>query len=370
MPDVFSVYGSVNGSIVCGDIRDVVKIIPENSIDMCITSPPYWGLRSYDGNFDSVWDEDKNCSHIWRTNKRHLHRGSSKSKKLTDGHINELLINSNFCQECGAWKGSLGLEPTFQLYVKHICDIFDLVYKILKPTGTCWLNLGDTYNGNKKGNDDPKNSKGLSSNFKKVKGNTIKSKCLINIPNRVAIEMTERGWVLRNEIIWHRPNQMPSSAKDRFTVDFEKLFFFTKQEKYYFETQYEPYQEKMNRWGGEILEVENKSDWDDGTGQTTHRTRNMRPNEKGRNKRTVWSINTKPFKGAHFAKFPPELVTIPILSGCPENGIIIDPFFGSGTTGEECIRLNRKFIGVDISKDYCENVSKDRIITAENKKEK
>ena len=158
---------------------------------------------------------------------------------------------------------------------------------------------------------------------------------------------------LRNQIIWHKPNQMPSSAADRFTVDFEKIFFFVKQSTgYYFEQQLEPYTEPMNRWAGDNLEANGKSDWDNGTGQSTYRNRNMRPNPDGKNMRTVWSINTKPFPDAHFAIFPETLVERMIKSGCPENGIVLDPFMGAGTTAVTARKLNRNYIGYDLNPDY------------------
>ena len=147
---------------------------------------------------------------------------------------------------------------------------------------------------------------------------------------------------------------MPSSARDRFTVDFEKFYWFTKNQKYYFEQQFEPYTEPMNRWGGDELTADGQSDWDEGTGQDTYRSRNMRPNPKGKNKRTVWSINTVPSKVKHFASYPETLIETPILSTCPEGGIVLDPFFGSGTTGAVAKRLNRNFIGIELNPDYVE----------------
>ncbi|MEA2016486.1 MAG: site-specific DNA-methyltransferase, partial [Actinomycetota bacterium] len=238
------------------------------------------------------------------------------------------------------------------------------------------------------------------------KKNVVKDlpiKCLLQIPSRFAIEMVNRGWILRNTIIWHKPNCMPSSAKDRFTVDFEYVYFFTKSKKYYFEQQFEDY----------------------GTGQTSYRDRDMRPNEQGRNKRTVWTINTKPFKEAHFAVFPEELVETPIKAGCPKYickkcgkarmkiidnservntrpgldtgsmksgkdidpnkelhksdlskyrqqikykeigytdcgcgkgfkpGIDLDPFMGAGTVGIVAKKLGRNYIGIELNPEYC-----------------
>ena len=175
--------------ILQGDALTKLKELPEKSINMCMTSPPYWALRDY--------GED----------------------------------------------GQLGLEPTFVEYINNLCDIFDEVKKVLRDDGTCWVNLGDTYNsgGNYRGKELDKNCKEVyrrkdfegCKNDPKAQG--ISAKCLTAIPMRFAIEMVNHGWILRNTIIWHKPNAMPCSAKDRFTVDFEYIFLFSKQKKYYFE---------------------------------------------------------------------------------------------------------------------------------------
>jgi site-specific DNA-methyltransferase (adenine-specific) len=146
---------------------------------------------------------------------------------------------------------------------------------------------------------------------------------------------------------------MPQSAKDRFTVDFEKIFFFVKKPTdYYFEQQLEPYTRPLDRWGGNKLEANGKSTWDEATKQTTYRTRNMRPNEEGKNMRTVWSINTEPLSEAHFATYPQRLVERMLKAGCPENGIVLDPFFGSGTTGVYARKANRNFLGIELNPEY------------------
>jgi DNA modification methylase len=384
--------------IIQGDSLEVLKTLPDESVDCVITSPPYWALRDY------------GC------------------------------------------EGQLGLEPTFQEYIDKLCNIFDEVKRVLKKEGTCWVNIGDTYMGNssysEKGRQGFGNDKiGMINKTKKevklVKAtdggkygvkdigdrlkcfgsDEVKDKCLCQIPSRFAIEMTNRGWILRNEIIWHKPNCMPSSAEDRFTVDFEKVFFFVKSKKYYFEQILEPYTAPLDRWGGDNLKADNESEWDKGTEQSTYRTRNMRPNEEGRNKRTVWSITTKGFSEAHFATYPEALVEPMIKSGCPQfvcskcgkarekiiidtgerkniekytgqatkeydsakaqnpsetkrrilesmskikkeiwtdcgcnsgwkSGIVLDPFSGSGTTGRVAIDNGREYIGIELNPEY------------------
>jgi len=240
--------------ILQGDALNILKTLPDESIDMVMTSPPYWALRDY---------------------------GVS---------------------------GQLGLESTFPEYINKLCDIFDEVKRVLKKEGTCWINLGDTYGGtgNKGLSTDQKYKRGRNGQSKALNGR-YKSKCLLQIPSRFAIEMTDRGWILRNEIIWHKPNCMPSSVKDRFTVDFEKLFLFTKQQKYYFETQYEKVVAHSDAWYRNKLR-QNKN-YQLKKPYKHNFPIPKYPNKK--NKRSVWSINTKPFSESHFAVFPEELCIIP-----------------------------------------------------------
>ena len=176
----------------------------------------------------------------------------------------------------------------------------------------------------------------------------IKAKSLIGIPDRFKIAMIDRGWICRNDIIWHKPNAMPESVKDRFTDDYERLFFFTKNRKYYFEQQLEEYQSKPQK-------PVNKNQQNCNKGYIMDRfSAGCRDyySQGGRNKRSVWSINTKPFKGAHFAVFPEELIETPIKAGCPENGIVMDIFMGSGTTAIVAKRLNRNYIGIELNPEY------------------
>lgn len=284
----------IRNTVVCGDSLEVLKTLPDTCIDCVVTSPPYWALRDYGVD------------------------------------------------------GQLGLEPTFQEYITKLCNIFDEVKRVLKKDGTCWVNLGDTYSGMKVGNTEIyKNPNVVNNNFVKPKSD-IQDKCLIQIPSRFAIEMTNRGWILRNEIIWHKPNCMPSSVKDRFTVDFEKVFFFVKSKKYYFEQQFE--KAAMNRWGGHSpINMNNTKDKHNQFGGLT-RDRDMML--EFRNKRVVWSINTKPSKEEHYAMFPDDLIKPMIQAGCPKGGIVLDPFIGLGQTGCVAKRLDRNYIGIELSPKY------------------
>lgn len=295
--------------IIQGDCLEVLRPLPNESVNCIITSPPYWALRDY------------------------------------------------------GVAGQLGIESTYEEYINKLCNIFDEVKRVLKDDGTCWVNLGDTYGGtgDKGLSTDPKYERGRNGQSKALNRRyTLKS--LLQIPARFAIEMANRGWILRNEIIWHKPNQMPQSVADRFTVDFEKIFFFTKKKDYFFEQQIEPYTSPMNRWGGDKLKAEGKSDWDGGTGQKSYRDRNMRPNPKGRNKRSVWRIPTKPFKGAHFATFPETLVEPMVKAGCPSDGVVLNLFAGAGTTAVVARKLGRDFIGIELSPEYCK-IAQERLDT-------
>jgi len=267
--------------ILCGEALSVLKTFPNECIDMVITSPPYWTLRDY------------------------------------------------------GVPGQLGLEPTFQEYLDNLKAIFREVKRVLKKEGTCWANLGDSYNENK---------------------------CLLQIPSRFALIMTdELGFILRNEIIWQKPNCMPSSVRDRFTIDFEMLYFFVKNRKYYFEQQKEPMRTtdtnppngSMAAFGPLQLGRRNKQDQVGRSDYVGFNARYKVPKDYRRNKRCVWNIPVRPFLDAHFAVYPEELIETPILAGCPEGGVVLDPFIGSGTTALVAKRLNRNYIGIDINPEYC-----------------
>lgn len=267
--------------IYTGHALNVLKTLPECSVNMCITSPPYWGLRDYKTN-PVIWND--------------------------------------------GWQGELGAELSFNQYINHLCDVFDEVKRVLKDDGTCWVNIGDSYN----------------------------EKSLTLIPLRFAIEMCNRGWIVRNVIIWQKPNATPHSAKDRFTVDFEYLFFFSKNKKYYFEQQLEPLkQSTYNRCKtgcginkGANYQGLNKKNFE------RLQQRILDGTISGRNKRTVWQIATHAYHGAHFAVFPPVLIETPIKAGCPDGGIVLDPFIGSGTTAFVAEKLNRNWLGIELNPEY------------------
>jgi len=434
--------------ILCGDALTKLKELDDQSVNCVMTSPPYWALRDYGEGNSQIWDGEEGCEHKWGAD---IPASGSRSNDNSNKKRKEVFgkrdgwNNSNFCL-CGAWKGQLGLEPTFDLYIKHLCDIFEETKRVLRDDGTCWVNLGDTYIGGGGGGNSHETNMKNRPEF--IEANKIQSKSLTLIPMRFAIEMVNRGWILRNTIIWHKPNCMPSSVKDRFTVDFEYLFFFVKKKKYYFETQYEPLLTNENRPDGVVRSREYNYNSKENKNPKAYLKQDNVPSKnsrlyegfnkryekptQGRNKRAVWRICPKPFKEAHFAVYPEELCETPIKAGCPEfvcvkcgnpkypryipskkyekllksqrrteaytserrkkaievgnafgskkvtalpdykvsfeptcncnaeftGGIILDPFFGAGTTGLVALKQNKKFIGIELNPSYIQIIKK------------
>ena len=273
----------LTNKIITGHALEILKNLPECSVNMCITSPPYWGLRDYKTN-PVKWSDD--------------------------------------------WEGELGSEHDVNAYVNHLCDVFDEVKKVLKDDGTCWVNIGDTYHK--------------------------KSLCLI--PFKFALEMKKRNWIIRNVIIWHKPNAVPLSVKDRFTVNFEYIFFFSKNPKYYFEQQFEPFQQSTFKIKFSNKPSEGRAEFFQGLGKKNKFLfqQKLLNNELcGRNMRCIWDISVgSNFKGNHIATFPKKLVETPIKAGCPEGGIVLDPFIGSGTTAVVAEKLNRNWLGIELNPEY------------------
>lgn len=373
-------------TIMNGDALTHLKELPDKSIDMCMTSPPYWSLRDYGVEVESVWGDD-NCEHEWSKNEDTARFSNKKWKKgdeiIDEKDLHEIRTRGDsFCSKCDAWKGQLGLEPTFDLYIKHLCDLFDEAKRVLRDDGTCWINLGDTYTGNtpnrtmEMGNSDFNGTRPSRKKTKiPAKKVNLPAKSLIMVPQRFAIEMINRGWILRNTIIWHKPNCMPSSAKDRFTVDFEYLFFFSKKKKYYFKTQYDPanYDGRKDTIMKGSPKYNKPTGWDPNLGahnkltgryagnQQNRKHERWQKNEAGdyiRMKRCIWNIPTKGVKDIHFAVYPEGLCETPIKACCPREGIVLDPFFGSGTTGIVALKQDKNFIGIELNPEYIKIANK------------
>jgi len=236
-------------------------------------------------------------------------------------------------------KDEVGRESTPRAYADRLVDVFREARRVLKEDGTLWLNLGDKY----------KNGEQLG------------------MPWRVAIALQDDGWILRSDIIWHKPNAMPSSVKTRPTTDHEYIFLFSRSKKYYYDVDAirEPhvtFSEKSQMKGGRNHFFKNGSTPEKGKNGGDTNLHDARWDQafhpKGRNKRTVWSISLSKFRDAHFAVFPERLVETCIKAGCPEGGVVLDPFFGSGTTGIVAKRLGRSYLGIDQSAEYCEMARK------------
>lgn len=296
--------------ILCGDALEMLRTLPDNSVHCCVTSPPYYALRDYG----------------------------------VDGQI--------------------GREDTPAQYVARLTDVFSEVRRVLRPSGTLWLNIADTYAG--KGNQgdsvDPKYPNGRTGQTvainRRVEG--CKAKDMIGIPWMLAFALRDSGWYLRSDIIWMKANPMPESCKDRPSRCYEHVFLLTKSRSYYYDAAAiaEPVAEstpmRMRRKFG-------KNKYSAGIpGQAHQHLNDYRPNGYAeedipllRNKRDVWQINSVPYKGAHFAAYPPKLVETCLLAGCPQDGIVLDPFLGSGTTAAVAKQMGRHYIGIELNPGYC-----------------
>jgi DNA modification methylase len=289
----------------------MLKTLPDESVHCCVTSPPYWGLRDYGVD------------------------------------------------------GQLGLEKTPEEYTEKMTAVFREVRRVLRPEGTLWLNLGDSYAGSGMGGanyPESASEKQLSntgSTTCKGRGGYVapglKPKDLCGIPWRVAFALQADGWYLRQDIIWHKPNPMPESVTDRCTKAHEYIFLMSKSQRYYYDAEAvkEPFaDERMGnpKGGGQYSVGSGRND----NGALKTGKWNEDGKATGRNCRSVWTVATHPYKEAHFATFPPDLIEPCILAGCPEGGTVLDPFFGSGTTGLVCSRLNREYIGIELNGEYVE----------------
>jgi len=354
-----------NGILYNGDVLSVLREIESDSVDIVITSPPYYGLRDY-GGVKTIFGGDPACDHNF-TRKSYKTQSGGGTKKQTSNAGSYFFMETAYCEKCGAWEGQLGQEPTYQEFINHLIEVFDEVKRVLKPTGTLWVNFGDSYNNTKAGGGIGKTAKVGNTKNPDVQSKGIRNrqmqdvpkKSMMLVPERFAIRMVDSGWIMRNVIIWHKPNAMPESVRDRFTKDFEYIYFFTKSPKYYFKQILEPFaDETLGRVNRNYKE--NKGDiWSavkaKGSKAYAEKVRNGKL--EGRNKRTVWDITLKSYKDAHFATFPKEIPETCISAGCPEGGTVMDIFMGSGTTAEVAERMKRKWIGIEINSEYCELIN-------------
>ena len=313
---------------------DLLAEMPAESVQTCITSPPYWGLRDYG-------EEDQ-----------------------------------------------LGLEPTPKEYVENMVAVFREVRRVLRDDGTLWLNLGDSYAGSwgvQSRGGPPSDKSTLSGNGHngggpKIAGlsatqiqahpkrtktgswvkdhDSLKPKDLVGIPWRVAFALQADSWYLRSDIIWHKPNPMPESVTDRPTKAHEYIFLLTKQPRYYYDAN-AIREGDSGRPSGNGFVRDHRLSYLNADGTARGNEQQWEPG-RGRNRRSVWTVSTKPFSGAHFAVFPPDLIEPCVLAGCPETGTVLDPFSGSGTTGMVALRHGRSYLGLELNPEYAE-MSRNRI---------
>jgi DNA modification methylase len=257
--------------------------------------------------------------------------------------------------------GQIGLESTPDSFVASLVDVFAEVHRVLKSDGTLWLNLGDSYNGaasNRTGQNGYKDGRtNRDKRFSTGGIEGLKSKDLIGIPWRVAFALQSYGWYLRQDIIWHKPNPMPESVTDRCTKAHEYIFLLSKSDRYFYDNEAikEPVSDvsiKRAEYGWNCDRPSTKNASMGGTGIHTEKMGTRFVNPSGRNKRSVWTVNTKPYKGAHFAVYPTELIRPCVLAGSRPGDVVLDPFNGSGTTGFVSMEERRKYIGIDINTEY------------------
>lgn len=300
--------------IIAGDCLDSLRGLPDESVHCCVTSPPYWGLRDY------------------------------------------------------GVAGQIGLERSPEDFVARLVDVFREVRRVLRSDGTLWLNLGDCYaTGSGSARSPGGKAYGKSNavidagSFPVSQPNRmpilgLKPKDLVGIPWRVAFALQSDGWYLRSEIIWHKPNSMPESVSDRPTKAHEQIFLLTRSDRYLYDADAVREPHNPESVARSVRGRSGNSKWANGDGLNSPHTmlhsmeKCCHPN--GRNRRTVWTVPTHPYSGAHFATFPPKLIEPCILAGCPRGGTVLDPFAGAGTTGLVALRNSRNFIGIELNPEY------------------
>jgi DNA modification methylase len=346
-------------TLYLGDAAQVLAAMPDESVDCVVTSPPYWGLRDYG---TGRWaGGDDSCRH------------EPADRRRVDGAR---------CGTCGAnwFDPQYGLEPTLGTYVGRLVGVFDQLRRVLASTGTCWLNIGDGYSSAAGGA--PASGRRQSNGIRATRPRSqdmLAPKNLIGVPWRVAFALQASGWILRNAVIWSKPNPMPESVSDRLSATYELLFLFTRSPRYHFDL--DPIRlplkwpkaadgsrvfggvrkggaggvgatarRRGGRYGGKYDAAHPVVEPGAGRGNLIplgHAHQAAHP--QGRNPGDVWTIATRPYRGAHVAPFPVDLPLRAIAAGCPPGGVVLDPFSGAGTTGLAALQLGRRYVGIDLA---------------------
>jgi DNA modification methylase len=348
--------------ILQGDCRHVLKTLADESVHCVVTSPPYWGLRDYG---TATWEGgNAECDH---QTARSRAKDTVGSKQATSAGSRP---NTQWQCACGARRidNQIGLEITPDAYVAEMVTVFREVRRVLRKDGTLWLNMGDCYAASQYGSGGTNNPyadklkiKGVENYkaFNPIKLNHgLKSKDLVGMPWRLAFALQADAWYLRQDIIWSKPNPMPESVTDRCTKAHEYLFLLAKSERYYFDQ--DSIRERSGNeatWNQYALADGHKApsgNLTQGVNAGFGSKNDSFTHPLGANKRSVWEIATAPFSEAHFATFPPALIEPCILAGCPQDGTVLDPFGGAGTTGLVADRLGRSAILIELNQAYAD----------------
>jgi len=330
-------YSDSHVDLYCGDALSVLRELPEESVQCCVTSPPYWGLRDYG---TAEWEGgDSECPHRVGGRVQDTKARGAIVAGVRPG------VDASRCLDCGALREDrqLGIEPTPEEYVAKMVEVFGDVRRVLRDDGTLWLNIGDSYNAYIGGAGPSSSlSRGAQTTARPslpsgygLRHKGLKPKDLVGIPWRVAFALQADGWYLRSDIIWAKPAPMPESVRDRPTKAHEYLFLLSKSPTYQYDADAiaEP-----SIHEGRVFAY-------DGTQKMVGATRN---------RRSVWTVMTKPYPGAHSATFPPDLIEPCILAGAPAGGVVLDPFAGSGTTGYVAKERGRRAVLIELNPAYCD----------------
>lgn len=354
----------VTARVLVGDNRKRLMELPDGCVQTVVTSPPYWGLRDYG---TSNWiGGNESCEHI---------ADETKTKKFGNPEFNENRPSreatktkgyyfDDVCGLCGAVKedNQIGLETSPDDFVEGLCKVFDEVWRVLADDGTLWLNLGDSYSSFRDSKATPDSLRegdgtlvnGASNrNPATLRQAGLKHKDLVGIPWRVAFALQKRGWYLRQDIIWAKPNPMPESVTDRCTKSHEYIFLLTKNAKYFFDNEAikEPV---VTSDGGKGIRFGGNKYGDSDDPKHATKSGNVYEGSELRNKRDVWTVTTSRYADAHFATYPPELILPCVLAGSRVGDIVLDPFSGSGTTGQVALQNGRNYIGCELNPEYAE----------------